>query len=440
MRTFSRLLGILLLAATCLAAQDAVRPLTILHTNDLHAHLLPDDQGRGGFANLAAAIRRERAGCGDCLLLNAGDLVQGTPVSTIYQGLPVYQISNLFGFDAATLGNHEFDYGWRQVMRFIQTAKYPVVTANVVDGEGRLMTPHPYVVLNVNGLRVAVIGTVMGDLSQYSTPDKMGEWRALPPAETVRKYAEELRGRSDVIVVLGHLEDAEATQILHEVPEVEVVVSGHDHRGLHAPEVYDGRVNVRVDAYGRQLGRLDLQVNVPDHKLVSWKWRVIPIDSRSGPPAADMAATVAEWEAKVSKIVDVPIGEARRKIAGPDLQRLIERAMVEETGADFAFMNQGGVRDILPQGRLLARNIWNVMPFDNLVVIGRFPGAKLPAVVLDGRTVDPRREYTLAVSDFTAANQSARGELGTTGLVFSQKGPLLRDLLIDWVKKHKVLE
>lgn len=342
-------------------------------------------------ACLAAAIRRERAGCGDCLLLNAGDLVQGTPVSTIFHGLPVYEIANLFGFDAATLGNHEFDYGWQQVQRFIRTAKFPVVTANVVDAEGRLLTPQPYVVLKVNGLRVAIIEAVLGDLSQYSTPEKLGPWRALPVIETVRRYADELRGRSDLIVVLGHLNDFEATRILHDAPQVAVVVSGHNHTGLRVPEEYQGRVHVRVNGYGRELGRLDLLVNVPEHKLASWKWRVIP---------------VAEWEAKVAKIVDVPIGEARREIAGAELKRLIERAMVEETGADFAFMNQGGVRDKLPQGRLLARNIWNVMPFDNVVVMGRFPGAGLPETVLDGRRVDPQREYTLAVSDFTAANQN----------------------------------
>lgn len=440
MRTIHRFAGIVLLLAAGLAAQDAVRPLTILHTNDLHARLLPDEHGRGGFAVLAGAIRRERAGCPGCLLLNAGDLVQGTPVSTLFHGLPVYQIANLFGFDAATLGNHEFDYGWEQVTRFMQTARFPVVTANVVDGEGRLLTAQPYVVLTANGVRVAVIGAILGDLRQYETPGKLGAWHALPVIETVRKYADEVRGKSDLIVVLGHLNDAEAIQILHEVPAVSVVVSGHDHTGLRTPDEYQGRINVRVSGYGREFGRLDLRVNVAAHQLTGWKWRVIPVDGKGGAPAAEVAALVGEWEAKVAKIVDVPIGEARREIAGPELKRLIERAVVEETGADFAFMNQGGVRDKLPKGRLLARNIWNVMPFDNVVVSGRFPGSKLPAVVTEGRTVDPRKEYTLAVSDFTAANQSAHGELQSSGLEFPQRGPMLRDLLIDWVKKRKVLE
>ena len=83
--------------------------LTILHTNDLHARLAPLTDGRGDFAYLAATIRRERTDCDQCILLNAGDLVQGTPVSTLFHGLPVYEIANLFGYSAATLGNHDFD-------------------------------------------------------------------------------------------------------------------------------------------------------------------------------------------------------------------------------------------------------------------------------------------------------------------------------------------
>ena len=142
-----RIFALGLLCAAPLAAE--IRSLTILHTNDVHAHLMPLSNGRGGFAYLAAVIRRERAGCDHCILLNAGDLVQGTPVSTIFHGLPVYEIANLFGYDAATLGNHEFDYGWMQARKFIETAKYPIVTANLANHAGELFTPKPYTILDV---------------------------------------------------------------------------------------------------------------------------------------------------------------------------------------------------------------------------------------------------------------------------------------------------
>src|SRR4051812_5272839 len=83
-----------------------IRTLTILHTNDLHSRLTPLDNRHGGFAYLATAIKQQRKGCMDCILLNAGDLAQGSPVSSVYKGAPIFEIANMLGYSAATLGNH----------------------------------------------------------------------------------------------------------------------------------------------------------------------------------------------------------------------------------------------------------------------------------------------------------------------------------------------
>jgi 2',3'-cyclic-nucleotide 2'-phosphodiesterase (5'-nucleotidase family) len=225
----------LLFALACLQAPAQIRSLTILHTNDIHAQFSPSDKGKGGFAYLASAIRRERAGCSDCILLNAGDLVQGSPVSTIFHGLPVYEVANLLGFDAATLGNHEFDYGWAQARKFMETAKYPIVSSNFVDGNNELFTSKPYVILKVNRLRVAVIGAITEDMPNLSTPSLMGRWHAAPLIPTVRRYAAEVKDKSDIIVLLAHIRSEEETQLLESVPEVSVIVTGHVHDGFAEP-------------------------------------------------------------------------------------------------------------------------------------------------------------------------------------------------------------
>ena len=433
-----RFLAVALAASMPLAAE--IRSLTILHTNDVHAHLMPLDNHMGGFAYLASVIRQERANCTDCILLNAGDLVQGTPVSTIYHGLPVFEIGNLFGYDAATLGNHEFDYGWMQARKFIATAKYPIVTANLVNAKGELFTPKPYVILKVNELRVAVIGGMTEELHTLTNPDSMGDWRTTPLVEAVRKCAAELRGQADLIVLLAHIDLKEEQAILESVPEVQVSVTGHIHTGLTEARSHDGRVLVRVRGYGVELGRLDLKVDTATHKLADWKWKRIPVDSTKTAPAADVAALVDNWEAQVKAVVDRPLAISTRAFTPREIKTLMEKALREETGADFVFINAGGVRDILPKGQLLERNVWNIMPFDNLLVMGTFKGKDLPAVVLDGRKVDPNHEYTLAVSDFTAANQSTDENLRTTGLEFPHQIGMVRDLLIDWFRKKKVIE
>jgi 2',3'-cyclic-nucleotide 2'-phosphodiesterase (5'-nucleotidase family) len=434
-----RLLAALLFALSAWA-QD-VRPLTILHSNDLHAHLLPDDQGMGGLAYLATAVREERARSAASLYLNAGDLVQGTPVSTIYKGLPIYQIANRLGFDVSTLGNHEFDYGWQRIQDFVKAAKFPIVSANVVNDAGAFLAGKPYVIKTVGGIRVAVIGVLLGDLvGNLATPEKVGPWHVLPVVETVRKYAAELHDKSDLIVVLGHLHDAEADAILQQVPDVSVAIVGHAHKEYAKLHNFDGPVGALVTSYGAELGRLDLQVDMTAHKLKSAEWKIVPVDSKKLTPDPKIAAEIAHWEAKVSKIVDVPIAEAKRRFEKRDLQILIERAMAEETGSDLAWVNLGNVRDVIAPGTVLARTVWNILPFDNAVVIGKFKGSQLPPKVREGHTIDPDREYTFATTDFTAANQAARDQLGVSGLEFPRTAAMQRDMVIDWIKKKKILD
>ena len=395
----------------------------------------------GGFARLATEVRRQKAQCAACLYLNAGDLVQGTPVSTLFHGAPIYQIANLLGIDVSTLGNHEFDYGWRRVQEFFRIARFPIVSANIVDADGKTVT-RPYVIQTVGGIRVGIIGAILGDLvGTVITKENAGPWHTLPVVETVRKYAQELRDRTDLIVVLGHIHDeTEVNEILKQVPEVSVVVAGHSHEGYPAIMNVDGRVAVLVRSYGAQLGRLDLKVDVGAKKVLSAEWTKIPIDS-SITPAPDVAKEVAKWESKVSKLVDVPIGEStiRMERNNPVLRKMIESAMAEQSGADIAWINTGNVRDTMPIGRILARTAWNILPFDNYIVLGKFKGSELPPSITMRYPVEPDREYTVATSDFTAANQSDKDQLNASGLRFPQTGPLQRDALIEWIKKKKVV-
>ena len=436
---FRRLLLSLFLCLPPLAAQ--IKPLTILHSNDLHAHLVPDDQDHGGFARLASEVRRQKAQCTACLYLNAGDLVQGTPVSTLFHGTPIYEIANRLGLDASTLGNHDFDYGWRRAQEFMRIAHFPVVSANIVDKAGRTVT-RPYVIQTVGGIRVGIIGAIMGDLvGSVITPREAGPWHVLPVVETVRKYAHELRDRTDLIVVLAHIHDrGEVDAILRDVPEVSVVVAGHNHDDYPAMMKVDGRVAVLVHAYGEQLGKLDLQVDIAGKKLQSAEWSKIPINSKIA-PAPDVARVVAKWEKKVSKLVDIPIGESamRMERTSEELRRMVERAMAEQTGADIAWVNTGNLRFAIPMGQILIRNIWNLLPFDNYIVMGKFKGSELPAAITERYPVDPDREYTVATTDFTATNQADKAQLGASGLSFPRTGPVQRDAVIDWIKKKKVV-
>jgi len=431
--------GLCLLALALTAAGTEPKPLTILHFNDLHAQLTPKFDGMGGIAYLATAIRRERAGCDSCLVLSAGDFVQGSPVSTMFRGVPIIEIANLLGVDTSIPGNHEYDYGWQKVEEYRLAAHFPFLAANLIDERGGTAMP-PYQFFNVGGLRVAVIGVMTGDFRSLQTPDRIGAMRTSPLVPTIRRYLAEVSSGADFIVLLAHLTAEEEDQVLNGLPEIPVTISGHMHGGLTAPRKVDDRILVRVRQNAVELGRLDLKVDPSSRRIVSSEWKRIPVGKDALPAAPDVETLVANWEAKVSEAMDVAIAESRRSWSGADLKALIERAIAESTGSDLGFCNRGGIRATLPQGIIKVRHIWNVYPFDSRVVKGRFRGSQLPPSVTTGRNIDPDRIYTLATNDYTATNQSRPTELNTTGMEFPEVGPIQRDLLVEWVKKQKVLE
>jgi 2',3'-cyclic-nucleotide 2'-phosphodiesterase (5'-nucleotidase family) len=435
-----RIVVVLFSLAAVATAQD-IRSLTILHSNDLHAQLTPTVDGQGGFAYLAAEVRRQRAGCSTCIYLSAGDLVQGTPVSTIFHGDPVYQLANLMGFDAGTLGNHEFDYGWKAIQGFARIAHFPLLSANTQSPDGHYLTGRGYVIRNIGGIRIAIIGLVMSDLTgNYSTLVQVGPYEVKSVYDTIHKIAAEVKDRADLIVALGHFNLAEAAALLKKAPEVSIAIIGHGHDGFPALQQEGHRYAVELKAFGVELGHLDVKYDLTKHEIASAEWTRIPIDSHAIAPAPDVAKEVAKWEAKVSRIVDVPIGEAKHAFSKAALRPLIEKAMAEATGADFAYITTGDIRTTLPQGKLLARDIWNMLPFEDHIVVGRFKGSELPSPITTRYPVDRDHEYKVAVTQFVAINQASPSQLGATGLKFPEVGPKQRDAMLTWVSKQRVLD
>lgn len=418
---------------------SGVRNLTILHTNDLHARLSPMRDGTGGFAYLASALARERQRSEHSLYLDAGDLVQGTPVSSLFEGVPIYEVMNLLRPDAVALGNHEFDYGWRRVYDYLSRAQYPLFCANVVNEQNVLFTPPPYVVREINGVRVAIIGLMTERLAELTYGYNLGPWKVLPLADTLRRYITRAREQDGarLIIALTHIFPAEEAMLLREVPEVHLIVSGHDHGGMREILRDGNRMVVRTRPFSTELGRVDLRFDVEAERITEIEWTRIPVNTKDFEPDPVVAREVAEWESKVSAMVDREIGESRTAYTRFEMRDLIERAVKETMETDFVFVNRGAVRAGLPVGKLHAREIWDALPFGNRIVMGRILGNRLPQSILRGATVDPNKSYTVATLDYVAANQR---EIETEGLEFPEPGPYIREMMIEWVEKRRIVE
>lgn len=420
---------LLLLLAWAIGCSTGIEQITILHVNDLHARLLPDDEGRGGFAHVASAIEKERQRAENAIVLHAGDMVQGSPVSTIFQGTPVFEVANALGIDAHCLGNHEFDYGWQKIDDFQAASQAPILCANVVNDAGETLVS-PAVVLVVGNLKVAVIGALTPRLPELIQVEQAGPWRAAPLLESLRPVVAEMRTRADLVIVLGHLFDAEDEALLHGIPEVDVLVSGHNHGGRERALKVDGRIGVKLRPYGRELGRLDVSFDRFEGRVVEAVWRRIAVSEDLFPPHPAAAKLVEHWEARVSEQVDVPIGTCRRRLGRGEVQALVERALREQTGAELAYMNRGGVRDVLPRGRVTIRDIWNVLPFDNMLVEATVQGKDLPLEATEGRGVQAFRSYRFVTNDFVA------GQWRSHGIRFRKTDRELRGTFLEWVRER----
>ncbi|NIM00213.1 MAG: hypothetical protein GTN89_04835 [Acidobacteria bacterium] len=425
----------LVCAALACAAGAPERGLTIVHTNDLHARLLPDAKGRGGFAEVAATIREA---CGDadaCLVMDGGDMVQGSPVSSLFEGVPVYEIANRLGIDVATLGNHEFDYGFGKIAQFTDAAEFPIINANMHHPDGGQLADAPSVVLTTeNGIRVGVVGAVTAKLPYLVTPGLLGEWVAKPVIESVAGLVAELDRKADVVIVLGHLENDEE-QALLAVPGVDFVISGHDHSGLDEPVADEDTAVLRIRAFGHEVGRLELTVDIDSDTVTAWSWESREVKDVDEPDAATLER-VRAWEEKVSEHVDIDLATVGRDYRRAEVKSLFERALMEETGADFAYINPGAVRASFYAGKLRVRDVWNAMPFEDYIATGTIQGADLPEFIVEEYGLDPEREYRFATIDFVVAQWNQRG----LGSIEVEHGELFRDLLVRWIGEQERLD
>lgn len=258
-------------------AVNAQKSLTILHTNDTHSCVMPLNKNladttvadRGGFVRRAALVKEQRSLDPDLLLLDSGDFSQGSPYYTLFKGDVEVGLMNEMGYDAATIGNHEFDYGLDNMARLFRMAHFPVVCANY-DFTG---TPvqglvKPWVILKRKGLKIGVFGLAPQLEGLVSSHNCEGV-EYLDPVKTALEVATYLKKekKCDVVVCLSHLgwdvAGMDDARMIAGSKYIDVVLGGHSHSDLPQMEYredLDGK-RVAVDQNGKsgvKVGKLSL--------------------------------------------------------------------------------------------------------------------------------------------------------------------------------------
>ena len=285
-REFLRLLGtgvtgtiVLGSPLTLFAANDLVQ-ITILHTNDFHSHIdpfgndVPRNAGEGGMAKRAALISKIRSESKHVLLFDAGDIYQGTPYFNYFKAQLDFELMTMMGYDAATLGNHEFDNGLEGIRSQLKYAGFPFITSNYDFSETILagMTI-PYKVFKRGGVKIGVYGLGI-ELQGLVDPKNYGKTRYNDPLQTALKMEKMLRmeHHTDLIICLSHLgysyKDNTVSDkvIASQTFDTDLIIGGHTHTFLEKPDLIINKsgkevVVNQVGFGGLILGRVDFSLS-----------------------------------------------------------------------------------------------------------------------------------------------------------------------------------
>ena len=506
---------------------DEIR-LNILFTNDIHGgidavpatFINPEfPPPLGGGASAAATIKYVRKKAKEngepVLLLDAGDFFQGHPIGTMTNGKAVIKYMNMVKYDAMTIGNHEFDAGYAQLKKTLSLAKFPIVCANIVfENTGEIIPEAvPYIIKNIQGIKIAIIGLCTEETAMMSFPEHIKGLKFLPVAPTLKKYIKEVKNKgADLILVLahlgipydvksayqhdiveGHINDPNrywpdnAIDLAYKVPGIDLFFAGHIHKGHKKPweEPNNHTLLFQNYAYGSNMGYVVIKIDKETKTISGYELPayidgdLLTLFTEEFIPDPAVKDSIERMQARAERGMDEVVGEAdiylsRAGDAQSLMGNVVMDAMREEVGADFAFLNLGGVRADINKGPVTYRNVFDVLPFESQIVTLNISGALLKEILeirvsyghhglriaggevvynknlpnfqrvtklkIAGKDWDPNKIYKVATTDFLMA--------GNAGLTILTEIPqeqitynyiIMRDALANYFRRHKIV-
>ena len=277
--------------------KNSAYKLTVLHTNDQHSRIEPFDSSysrnpnQGGFARRATLIQQIRSQEKNVLLLDAGDIFQGTPYFNFYGGELEFKLMSMMGYDAATMGNHDFDNGLDGFLKALPNAKFPFITSNydfsntILDGK-----TEKYKIFKKDGIKVGLFGVGI-ELDGLVGKKQYQETKYLNPVEIAQHYADFLRKEKgcDLVICLSHIgfdyrDDADKIsdkKLAAQTDNIDLILGGHTHTFLPEPQSFTNKSgkNVLVNQVGWAgllLGRIDFYFDKNKSlQNISWNNQVI---------------------------------------------------------------------------------------------------------------------------------------------------------------------
>jgi 5'-nucleotidase/UDP-sugar diphosphatase len=396
----------LLVPLLSLADQNKEFNLTIVHTNDTHAHILPIDKNGnycstkddadgkcfGGVARRMTMIKELRKTDPNLLLLDAGDQFQGTLFYWKYKGKEASHFMNKLRYQAATMGNHEFDDGSKNLAQHIKALNFPMVSANVDFSKDKFLSgiTKPYIIININGQKIAITGCTTEETPTTSNPDPKIKFDNIE--ESVSKIVNTLQQQGiNKIILISHAGYEVDKKLASKIDGIDVIVGGHTHTYLsnNSPDKETDKVEgpyptvvkapngnpvliVQSYMYGKYLGKINVTFD-QSGILTNWTGNPILLDAKIKPDV--------EVKMEVDKM-NKPLESMRQKTIGMTNINLNSNCRMEECiigniitdamlkartaqKAEIAILSGGRIRSGVMAGKISSADIIEILPFDS---------------------------------------------------------------------------
>jgi 5'-nucleotidase/UDP-sugar diphosphatase len=397
--------------------EDQIYEMVLLHTNDHHGTILPYQAANpgpiyGGLAERATLVRDARANYTNVLLVDAGDINTGSPLSNMNNAEPDIRAYNMMGYDAATFGNHEFDKKLAVLNQQISWANFDFVSSNIKTAGKQFLGGHQYIVKNYDGFRVGIIGLTTLRAKVIASPDPsltfINEIQAAKDAVALLRDREKV----GIVIALTHMGTTKetpdfitSTELAEAVSGIDIIVDGHSHTKFNEPAKVENTYIVSASYWGLYVGSGKLSIK--NGALNSFDWESIQIDD-SFEPAADIAAMLQPYIDDAAASLNEVIGNATADFdfgtisipggpttgnttgnaASPRCKETAIGNLLTDSYAsyfrtefhqdiDFAFTNGGGIRANLSAGDIKRSDILTVLPFNNFLYVISLKGDKV---------------------------------------------------------------
>ncbi len=412
MKRFS-LAAMLLFVLSLAGCSSDERCIVVLSTNDMHAKIQ-------NFPRLASAV----AACRDTaevVLVDAGDRWTGNAYvdRVSMPGLPVIRLMNRLGYDAATLGNHEFDHGQAFLGRMIDTMDFEVVCANVVSDTCTFPQLPPYTILERGGVKIGVVGVV----TNYEGPGYPAGHAASfvglrfpdPQLEAIAA-ADELRPKVDVLLLVSHMGDDRDEELLGLENRYDAIIGGHTH--VERDTTIGGTLLTQTGRNLANVGALTLRLR--GGRLVGADYRIVPLAGYDEEPsyAAEVKGYYDDPE------LNRPVGQFGATFLKTGLANWMARAQARAVQADIGIYHIGGVRlDSIPAGGVGAARVYDLEPFGTRVAVMHMTPAQIERMIVTKYNEETREGHRVDLVATAPYRIVVDGEDRAAGVLFE---PALR--------------